>query len=61
VARDLADGELAGIRGTPSLFLQGVHPSGWIFNELGVEGAELLIQAALAGEELPPPPPPREE
>jgi len=61
VARDLADGELAGIRGTPSIFLKGVHPSGWIFNELGVEGAELLIQAALAGEELPPPPPPREE
>ncbi len=61
VARDLADGETAGVHGTPSLFLKGVHPSGWIFNELGVEGAELLIQAALKGEELPPPPPHREE
>ena len=60
VARDVADGQAAGIHGTPSIFLKGVHDSGWIFNEMGVEGAELLIQARLAGEVLPPPPPPRE-
>lgn len=60
VARDVADGQLAEIHGTPSIFLHGIHDSGWIFNDMGVEGAHLLIQAKLAGEDLPPPPPPKD-
>jgi protein-disulfide isomerase/uncharacterized membrane protein len=60
VARDVLDGQTAGIHGTPSIFLKGIHPSGWVFNEMGVEGANLLIQAALSGQELPPPPPPKD-
>lgn len=53
VAEGVAGGK-AGLWATPTLFLQGVHPTEeWIQVEYGTEGASVLLAAARTGEALP--------
>lgn len=58
VRQDILAGQTAGVEGTPALYLKGTHGDEWVSLTAGPEGGELLIQAHLAGKELPAAPPP---
>lgn len=59
VARDIAAGEKAQLYSTPSLFLDGVHPDGWIKISMGVDAIPFLLDAAREGRALPAARPPQ--
>jgi len=59
VARDIAAGQKANIFSTPSLFLNGVHPDGWIKISMGPDAIPFLLEAAREGRTLPPARPPK--
>ena len=54
VAADIAAGQKANIFSTPSLFLDGVHPDGWVKISMGPDAIPFLLQAAREGRTLPP-------
>ncbi len=60
VARDIAAGNKAKIYATPSLFLKGVHPDGWIKISMGADAIPFLLEAAREGRELPAARPPQQ-
>jgi NhaA family Na+:H+ antiporter len=58
VKRDVDAGNKAGIYSTPSLFLKGVHPDGWIKVSMGPEAIPFLLDAVREGRTLPAARPP---
>ncbi len=57
LARDIADANDSGLFSTPTLFVKGLHPDGWIRITMGTEALDLLLSAQAQGVELPPRPP----
>ncbi len=58
LAADVADANAARIHSTPTLFVHGLHPDGWIKLKMGHEALDLLLDAQARGVVLPPRPPP---
>lgn len=56
LAQDIADANTSGLYSTPTLFVNGLHPDGWIRITMGTEALALLLDAQAAGETLPPRP-----
>lgn len=54
IRADVAHAAKVGVHGTPALFLSGIRPDEWVMVSAGPEGAALLVQAHMRGEEIPP-------
>ncbi|MES2638631.1 MAG: vitamin K epoxide reductase family protein [Myxococcota bacterium] len=57
VKQDVAAGGVAGVEGTPSIFLKGAFGDQWVRLNAGKEGINAVLAAARAGQPLPAPPP----
>lgn len=57
VKQDVAAGGVAGVEGTPSIFLKGAFGEDWVRLNAGKEGINAVLAAARAGQPLPPPQP----
>ncbi|MDP2309239.1 MAG: thioredoxin domain-containing protein [Pseudomonadota bacterium] len=57
VKQDVAAGGVAGVEGTPSIFLKGAFGEQWVRLNAGKEGINAVLAAARDGKPLPPPPP----
>jgi protein-disulfide isomerase len=53
LAEDIEDANTAGLSSTPTLYVKGLHPDGWIRITLGTEALDLLLDAAKRGVEFP--------
>jgi len=57
LAKDIADANTSGLYSTPTLYVSGLHPDGWIRLTLGTEALDLLLDAHGRGVAFPPRPP----
>lgn len=55
VRQDSVAGQLAGVRGTPTMLLKGTHGDAWILIQGGPEALEAVIKAHRSGRPMPPP------
>ena len=56
LAEDIEDANTSRLYSTPTLFVKGLHPDGWIRITMGTEALDLLLGAHSQGTPLPPRP-----